>query len=421
MRKKILVKGPAMSRSGYGEQCRFALRALRHKEDLFDIYIENISWGNTGWIQEDDEERAWLDSIFKKTINYRQSGGQYDISLQVTIPNEWEKIAPINIGYTAGIETTKVAPQWIEKSFLMDKIIVVSNHAKQVYESTWYDITNRDTGEIVRNWKVETPIDVVNYCFRDFEPENLDLDLKHDFNFLLVSQLGPRKNVANTIQWFVEEFIDQPVGLVIKGFLGRNGVRDKHLTERAITELLSRYPQRKCSVHLLHGHMTNEEMAGLYSHPKIKAMVSLTHGEGYGLPMFEAAYNNLPVLAPDWSGHCDFLFAPVKDKKGKTKNKAMFAKVDYTLGPVQKEAVWDGVIQEDSQWCFAEQGSYKMKLREMFKDIGRFNKQAEKLKEHILEEFTPEKQYSKFCDAVWEEEDFSVGAWLENLDEKVFD
>jgi hypothetical protein len=150
-------------------------------------------------------------------------------------------------------------------------------------------------------------------------------------------------------------------------------------------------------------------------------MVSLTHGEGYGLPMFEAAYNELPVMAPDWSGHCDFLFTPVKDKKGKVKNKAMFAKLDYTLAPVQKEAVWDGVIQEDSQWCFVEQGSYKMKLREMFKDIGRFNKQARKLKEHILEEFTPDKQYNKFCDAVWKEEDFSVDAWLENLDEKVFD
>ena len=421
MRKRILVKGPAMSRSGYGEQCRFALRALKQKEDLFDIYLENISWGNTGWIQEDDEERQWLDSIFKKTINYRQAQGQYDISLQVTIPNEWEKIAPVNIGYTAGIETTKVSPQWIEKSFLMDKIIVVSNHAKQVYESTTYDITNKETGEIVRGWKTNTPIDVVNYCFRDFEAKELDLELENDFNFLVVSQIGPRKNVGNTIQWFVEEFIDQPLGLVIKGFLGRNGVKDKYQTEAAIANLLSKYPQRKCSVHLLHGHMTDKEMAGLYSHPKIKAMITLTHGEGFGLPLFEAAYNELPVMAPDWSGHCDFLFAPVKDKKGKVKNKAMFAKLDYTIAPVQKEAVWDGVVQEDSQWCFPEQGSYKMKLREMFKDIGRFEKQAKKLKQHIVEEFTPEKQYTKFCDSVYEEEDFSVDAWLSNLDEKVYD
>lgn len=44
MRKKIIVKCPSMSQSGYGEQARFALRALREKEDLFDIYLINIPW-----------------------------------------------------------------------------------------------------------------------------------------------------------------------------------------------------------------------------------------------------------------------------------------------------------------------------------------------------------------------------------------
>ena len=303
----------------------------------------------------------------------------------------------------------------------MDKIIVVSNHAKQTYESTSYSITNKETNEIINDWKTETPIEVVNYCFRDFEPESLDLNLKHDFNFLVVSQIGPRKNVPNTIQWFVEEFIDQPVGLVIKGFLGRNGVKDKFQTEKAISAILEKYPQRKCSVHLLHGHMTDEEMAGLYTHPKIKAMVTLTHGEGFGLPLFEAAYNELPVIAPDWSGHCDFLFAPVKDKKGKEKNKPFFAKIDYTMAPVQQEVVWDGVLQADSMWCYPEQGSFKMKMREVFKDLGRFNKQAKQLKKHILKDFTPDKQYTKFCDAIYEEEDFSVDAWLSGLDEKAFD
>ena len=58
------------------------------------------------------------------------------MSAQVTIPNEWEKLAPINIGVTAGIETTKVSPQWVEKSKLMDKIITISEHSKQVYENT---------------------------------------------------------------------------------------------------------------------------------------------------------------------------------------------------------------------------------------------------------------------------------------------
>ena len=56
MKYKILVRGPALSQTGYGEQCRFALRALRSREDLFDIYLLNIPWGGTNWIFDDSEE-----------------------------------------------------------------------------------------------------------------------------------------------------------------------------------------------------------------------------------------------------------------------------------------------------------------------------------------------------------------------------
>ena len=112
MKKKILLKAPLLTRSGYGEQSRFALRSLRSREDLFDIYIQPLQWGQTSWMTVVNEERKWIDATIEKTIAYVQQGGLYDVSLQVTIPNEWERLAAINIGYTAGIETTKVAPQW---------------------------------------------------------------------------------------------------------------------------------------------------------------------------------------------------------------------------------------------------------------------------------------------------------------------
>jgi len=126
----------------------------------------------------------------------------------------------------------------------------------------------------------------------------------------------------------------------------------------------------------------------------------LTHGEGFGLPIFEAAYNGLPVIAPDWSGHLDFLYAPVKDKKGKIKNKALFAKVDYTMQPIPKDVIWKGVLEEGSMWCYAEQGSYKMRMREVFKDYGRFKKQANTLQKFIKEEFEQQKMYDIFVNAL---------------------
>ena len=103
MRKKILVKGPVLSRSGYGEQARFALRSLRKHEDRFDIYLVNTQWGATGWAVQDDEERQYIDFLIQKTIHFVQNRNQFDISLQVTIPNEWDnRLARVNVGYTAG-------------------------------------------------------------------------------------------------------------------------------------------------------------------------------------------------------------------------------------------------------------------------------------------------------------------------------
>ena len=146
MKKKILVRAPALSRSGYGEQARFALRALRKYEDIFDIYLYPITWGKTSWVWEESEEREWLDNLIEKTYHHQQNEGTYDMSLQVTIPNEWERMAPVNIGYTAGIETNKIAGPWIEKCQLMDRIIVVSEHAKHGFENTSYEVVDRNTG-----------------------------------------------------------------------------------------------------------------------------------------------------------------------------------------------------------------------------------------------------------------------------------
>ena len=276
--------------------------------------------------------------------------GQFDISAQVTIPGEWEKLAPVNIGVTAGIETTKISPQWVEKSLLMDKIIVVSEHSKYGFDNTEYEAVVNNTGQKFIA-KTTCPVEVVNFPVKNIKPKKLKLDLKHDFNFLVVATWISRKNLENTIKWFVEQFKDEKIGLVVKTSLAKNCLKDRKITKNKLDQLLSRYEDRKCSVHLLHGDMSEEEMSGLYNHSKIKCLVNIAHGEGFGLPMFEAAYNGLPVLSINWGGQLDFLYMPVKQKNGKTKLKAMFETVSFDIRQVQKEAVWDTVIQPDSQWA----------------------------------------------------------------------
>ncbi len=395
MKKKILVTGPILTTSGYGEQARFALRALRSREDLFDIYVSPTPWGHCGWIHDDNEERAWLDSLIAKTNQYNQiSNGkpQFDMSLQVTIPNEWKKMAPINVGYTAGIETNKISPHWIQPSNQMDKIIVVSSFAKKGFQNGVYAAQDQN-GNQVQNYKVTTPIEVVNYSVRKGDALPLDLQLTTDFNFLVVAQTGPRKNFANTVKWFVEEFKnDANVGLICKTHLAGASHIDREVVENTLKNILVPYNDRKCKVYMLHGDMHEGELTSLYTHPKVKALISLSHGEGFGLPLFEAAGLGLPVITTEWSGPTDFMYC--ENKEGKVK--PHFAKVDFTLQPVQSEALWNGVIEKDTMWAFPNALSAKSAMREVYKNHDRFRGQAKRLAAHIEKQFAQDKIYQQF-------------------------
>jgi len=393
IKKKIYVRGPVLSQSGYGVQARFALRALKSREDLFDIFIQPTAWGQTGWIWEDDDFRRWMDErITATSVLAHQKQLSPDVSLQVTIPNEFERIAPVNFGYTAGIETTKVAPVWLQKGNEMDKIIVTSNHSKTTYENTAVEATNNQTGETFP-YRLQTPIEVVNYAVRTHDPEPIEgFEPTNKFNYLMISQWGPRKNFDNAIKWWVEEFIDQDVGLILKTNLRNNSIMDFEPLEAHIKALLSGYPDRKCKVNILHGDLTEGQLTWLYSHDKVKALVNIAHGEGFGLPLFEAAINGLPIVTVPWSGQLDYL---VHD------GKKYFTDVDFTLQPVSEQAVWDGVIQRDSLWAHAEQGSYKMKLRWLKKNWKKAKKQALELKTLVRDKLEEDKMNAKFVDAIW--------------------
>ena len=147
---------------------------------------------------------------------------------------------------------------------------------------------------------------------------------------------------------------------------------------------------RKCKVYLLHGDLTEEQMQYLYVSDKINALVTTTHGEGYGLPIFDAAANGMPIIATDWSGHLDFLSAPVKEGR-KTKIKKLFAKLKYELKEIPRSSVWPGVLPEGSRWANVNERSFKFQIRKVFQDYGFFKKRAEILQKHVISNYESEK------------------------------
>ena len=351
MSRKILVRGPALSRSGYGEHCRSVLRALR-SDDRNDVYLLNVGWGASGWLFEENEERDWIDSTIMKTAKKVQSEElDFDLSIQVQLPTEWQPLCEKNIGITAGVETTQAPQSWVDACEQMDHIIVPSQHSKDCFAET-----------------LAEKIEVINFPARQTRSKKVDLKVSSDFNFLTVAQWNPRKNIEQTIFSFVQEFQNEEVGLILK--LGIQG-------------LLAELPQdRKCKVQLLHGTLSDEEMVSLYKNKNISAYISTSHGEGYGLPVFEAAQHGVPVIAPNWGGIKEF-------------SNNSIVEIDYEEKNLEKHHSWDGVLEETSSWCFPDTNSVRSQMREVYNNTSKYKKQAKSLQNHIKENFT--EQHVNLC------------------------
>tara|TARA_R100000805_G_C3609039_1_gene109538 strand:+ start:36 stop:920 length:885 start_codon:yes stop_codon:yes gene_type:complete len=280
---------------------------------------------------------------------------------------------------------------------MMDKVITISEHSKQTLESTIYEGIHRETKQPM-TLKCEVPVEVVHYPVKEEKPESLGIKLKHDFNYLMVSQWGPRKNMENAVKWWIEENFDQEVGLIIKTSLKNNSIMDREHVHKNLKGIIDGLlpPEAKCKIYLLHGDLTEAQMQSLYTHKKVKVFINLSHGEGFGLPIFDAACHGIPVIAPGWSGHCDFLYMPQKNGK----KKAMFADVNYDIAPVQDFAVWEGVVQKDSMWCYPHEGHYKMRLRQVRKNYDSWKKRARALRNWIRKQFDSSKQHKLFADSI---------------------
>jgi len=407
-RKRLLLKAPILSQSGYGEHARFVYRALKKRGDLFDIHIEPLDWGKTGWIWKDEDLRKEIDydiAKFQSIIQY-QVKNPYDICVHVDLPTAWKRIAPFMIGVTAGIECDAVSPTWLTHLSQVDRVVVPSEFSKSGFINSvmkYREIFDENTKNNIHELKekINDSIDVVNYPVKEIKTEDLNLDLQTDFNFLLIAQWGPRKNIDQTLLNFIDTFKDnENVGLILKTNVMRNSIPDRYITLDRLNNILGDERNHKCKIYLLHGDMTEEEIHSLYNNNKIKAMINFGHGEGYGLPLFEAAYSGLPVVTHDFGGQKDFLYAPKKSKNGKEKLRPFFAKVPYKVGLVQKEAVWNGVIDPDSEWAFPNMKLAQSVMEDVYKNYGMYKSHASKLKKWVRQNFSLEEKESEVVDSV---------------------
>ena len=290
---------------------------------------------------------------------------QPDIWCQITVPNEFQPVGKYNIGLTAGIETTACAPQWIEGCNRMNLVLTSSEHSKRVFENSIYTAKDQRTGQ-EREVKLTTPVKVL------IEGANLDVykpiltkditstdllesinSIKESFAYLFVGhwmqgQLGEdRKNVGLTIKAFYETFKNKknPPALILKTSSAGACYMDRWEIQKRIDSIRNTVRATTLpNVYLLHGEFSNQEMNELYNHPKVKAMVNLTKGEGFGRPLLEFSLTNKPIMTTGWSGHVDFL------------KPEFTALMQGKLDNVHPTAVVKDMILQESQWFNVDHG-----------------------------------------------------------------
>jgi glycosyltransferase involved in cell wall biosynthesis len=128
--------------------------------------------------------------------------------------------------------------------------------------------------------------------------------------------------------------------------------------------------------------MTPNELANLYHHSKVKAMISFTKGEGYGRPLAEFALTGKPVLVSDWSGHKDFLL------------KEHTVYLDGEITPVHESAANQFLLKEAS-WFTVNYSNAAQKILDVFKNYSKYSENSKGLQSNIKTNFSLEKMTQK--------------------------
>lgn len=381
-----VVSCPIDTASGYGARARDFVKALYElKKEEWDIKILSQRWGNTSWgfIKDNDKEWGFLNDLF---LPNNQMTKQPDYWFQITVPNEFQPIGKmVSVGVTAGIETTVCDASWIDGINRMNLTLVSSNHAKKVFQESSFEQRN-EQNQVVRHVKLEKPVetlmegvDLSKYFYKpDEEIEASELataldDIEEDFNYLFVGHWLPgeigedRKNLGLTIKTFLETFKGKKSkpGLIIKTTLVGNSIMDREEILKKIDTIRESVGGKDLpNIYLLHGDLKDEDMNDLYNHGKVKAMVCLSKGEGWGRPMLEFTTSKKPVIASAWSGHIDFLYHEYS------------CLVGGSIKQIHPSAVVQNMLIPESGWFSFDEKQAQFYLREVYEKYDRYQEKA---------------------------------------------
>ena len=394
MKPLFVISSPFDTYSGYGARSRDLIKAIV-ETGKYNVKLMSQRWGNTPFgFCEDNPEWKYLIDL---TLINNQHPQKPDIWAQVTIPNEFQSIGKFNIGFTAGIETTLCAGDWIEGMNKMNLNIVSSEHSKKVFIETQFEKRNKQTNELEGHVKLEKPIEVLfeganTDIYKVIDtPCSLDIQIKEKFAYLFVGHwmqgdLGEdRKNVGLLVKAFYETFKNKTnkPALILKTSQVGSSYVDREEILKKIKQIKKTVGSNNLpNIYLLHGDFTDEEMNEIYNHSRVKAMISLTKGEGFGRPLLEFSLTKKPLITTGWSGQMDFL------------NPEFTNLIGGSLTNVHASAANQWLLPE-SQWMSPDHGQIGFFLKDVFENYKNYTDKSKRQAYKSKNEFSWDKMKEK--------------------------
>tara|TARA_R100000900_G_scaffold19329_2_gene15905 strand:+ start:1 stop:963 length:963 start_codon:yes stop_codon:yes gene_type:complete len=263
-------------------------------------------------------------------------------------------------------------------------VVFTSEFSRNGFASVTFDKLDNNSKQVVGQLKLEKPTEVLfegadTNIYKEVNEISPTLSgkfskIEEDFCFLFVGHwlsgnLGEdRKDIGMLLKVFYTIFKNkknQPA-LILKTSGAGFSIMDRNEMMKKIRLVKDSMRGDKLpNVYLLHGDLTDEEMNQMYNHPKVKAHLTFTHGEGFGRPMLEATLSGKPMLAPISTGQADFLHKEytVELPHEMTKVPASAFPKDYG----NSEALWStvnygmaGKLMED---VYQNYDKYKLKAK----------------------------------------------------------
>lgn len=399
MKKLCVVSCPIATRSGYGSRSRDLVRSLiETKGEEWDIKILPQRWGNTPQNALTSEDEDLTSRLITGQMNQKP-----DVWMQITIPSEFQPVGHFNIGVSAVIETTTASAEFIEGCNRMDLTLVSSEHSKSTLQAT-YDKVDDKSKKKIGEVKLTKPVEVL---FEGFDPKVYDnkaevhqsvkevMDsVKEPFAYLFVGHwlqgnIGhDRKNVGGMIHTFFNTFKNKKnkPALILKTSITAPGITNVHELRKRVDMIKGMVDSKNLpNVYILDGDLSDEEMNSLYNHPKVKAHVSFTRGEGFGRPLLEACVSGKPIVASNWSGHLDFL-----------KSDFNFL-VGGELQEVDKSAANKWILKE-SKWFGINFGEAGGVMKWIYDNYKKAVERSRKNRKYVKDNFTIDKMSSKLSE-----------------------